>query len=191
MILTLLRLAEVASGDIVVDSIPIKTVPRDQVRQGIIAMPQEPLLLPGTVRFNADPLSEHSDEDILSALDEVGVLDIISSRGGLDTQMESITLSRGQQQLFCLTRAILGNSRIVVLDEVTSNVDAATEAKMTDLIGKKFSGRTILAVAHHLRTIRHFDIIVVLDQGRVIETGSPGELLKRQSKFRELWERHE
>jgi ATP-binding cassette, subfamily C (CFTR/MRP), member 1 len=151
-----------------------------------IAVPQDPLLLPGTVRFNMDPLKEHHDDTIISCLEDVGILDTISSHGGLEAQLEGISLSRGQQQLFCLARATLSKSRIVLLDEMTSSVDAATEAKMMEIVGRRFKGRTILAVAHHLETLRDFDMIVVLDQGRVIEKGSPNELLRGSNVFREL-----
>lgn len=189
-ILTLLRLAEVEGGDVVIDDLSITTVPRTTLRQGIIAVPQDPLLLPGTIRFNADPFSKYQDEAILAVLDDVGLLDIIrSAEGGLNASLDSLSLSRGQQQLFCLARALLGESRVVVLDEMTSSVDAATEEKMMSLVNDKFADRTILAIAHHLDTIRNFDIIVVLDQGRVVETGSPDELLSRDGVFRELWNR--
>ncbi len=186
-----MRLAEIESGDILIDGISIKTVPRNTIRRYLVAMPQEPLLLAGTVRFNADPFAEHSDESILSALDEVGILDVITAGGGLDASLNTIPLSRGQQQLFSLARPILSNSRIVVLDEMTSSVDAVTEAKMMEVVNNKFADRTVLAVAHHLRTIRDFDKIVVLNQGRVVETGSPDELIQQAGVFSDLWERHQ
>jgi ATP-binding cassette, subfamily C (CFTR/MRP), member 1 len=185
----LLGLAQIESGDVDFDGIPIKDVALNTTRLRTIAVPQDPLILPGTVRFNMDPLSEHDDAAILLSLEEVGILDTINSRGGLDAQLEGMSLSRGQQQLFCLARATLSNSRIVLLDEVTSSVDAATEAKMMEVVDKRFEGRTIVAVAHHLETLRDFDMIVVLDKGRLVETGSPRELLGRQSVFRELWEK--
>lgn len=103
--------------------------------------------------------------------------------------MDSLSLSKGQQQLFCLARGLLGDSRIIVLDEMTSSVDAATEEKMMSLISERFADRTVLAIAHHLHTIRNFDMIVVLDHGRIVETGSPEELLSRESVFQELWKR--
>lgn len=171
------------------DGISIKDVALNTTRLRTIAVPQDPLLLPGTVRFGMDPLLEHDDAAILSSLEEVGILDTIASRGGLDAQLDGISLSRGQQQLLSLARATLSKSRIVLLDEITSSVDAASEAKMMEVVGRKFDGRTIVAVAHHLETIRHFDMIVVLEQGRMIEVGSPAELLERPSVFRELWRR--
>ncbi|KAI9167867.1 ABC multidrug transporter B [Paramyrothecium foliicola] len=188
-LLTLLRMAEIEGGDALIDGISLHALPRSVVRRRLATIPQEPLLLSGTVRFNADPFSEHSDTSILSALEEVGVLELVNAHGGLVAPMSSVPLSRGQQQLFCLTRAALSTSRVVLLDEITSNVDAATEAKMMEVVNKKLHGRTIIAVAHHLHTIRNFDMIIVMDQGRIVEMDSPDELLKKPSVFFELWQR--
>ncbi|RMZ79569.1 hypothetical protein DV737_g3391, partial [Chaetothyriales sp. CBS 132003] len=133
-ILTLLRLAEIESGDVFIDGLSIRSIPRNTLRQGLIVVPQDPLLLPGTIRFNADPISKHQDDAILRMIDEVGLLDIVKSADGeLDADIDSLSLSKGQQQLFCLVRAMLGSSRIVVLDEMTSSVDAVTEEKMMSL----------------------------------------------------------
>uniref|UniRef100_A0A8H7N605 ABC transporter n=1 Tax=Bionectria ochroleuca TaxID=29856 RepID=A0A8H7N605_BIOOC len=190
-LLTMLRMAEVQSGDILIDGISVKSMPRNVARRRIITMPQEALFLPGSVRSNVDPLNEHPDEAIFSALNEVGILDIIIARGGLSANMEAMALSHGQQQLFCLTRVILSSSKIVLLDEITSSVDAVTEAKMMEVVERTFHDRTVVAIAHHLHTIRNFDKIIVLDKGCVVEVGSPDELLGNPlSVFRELWERN-
>lgn len=181
-------MAEILSGDVLVDGERIKSFPRNELRRRLFSMPQDPLFLPGTVRFNADPFLEYTDRSILEALEEVGIHDIISSRGGLDADMGTVTLSKGQQQLFCLTRALLSKARIILLDEITSSVDAATEKAMMNVIERKFVDRTVLAIAHRLHTIRNFDKIVVLDRGKVIEAGSPDDLLSKPSAFRELWE---
>ncbi|KAF5010391.1 hypothetical protein FDECE_3443 [Fusarium decemcellulare] len=187
-ILTLLRLAEIENGDVFIDGLSTRAIPLNVLRQSVIAMPQDSLLLPGTVRFNADPFSKHRDDDILTAMDDVGLLDIVKSASGeLDADIDSLSLSKGQQQLLCMVRALLGASYIVVLDEMTSSVDAVTEERMMSLVKNRFAHKTVLAIAHHLHTIRNFDMIVVLDQGCVVETGSPDELLSRDSVFRDLW----
>jgi ATP-binding cassette, subfamily C (CFTR/MRP), member 1 len=183
-------MTELEGGDILIDDVPITSLPRSTVRQRVLAVPQEPLLLSGTVRFNVDPFSQHQDDKIIAMLGDIGLLDIVQSvDGGLDAHMDSLSLSRGQQQLFCLGRALLCDSRVVVLDEITSSVDDVTEEKMMALVSSRFTNRTVLAIAHHIRTLRDFDMIVVLDHGRVVETGSPDELLSRDSVFRELWDR--
>ncbi|CAH0058330.1 unnamed protein product [Clonostachys solani] len=190
-LLSMLRMAELQSGDILIDGISVKSMPRNVARRRIITMPQEALFLPGSVRSNVDPLNEHPDEAIFSALNEVGILDIILARGGLSANMEAMALSHGQQQLFCLTRVILSSSKVVLLDEITSSVDAITEAKMMEVVERTFHDRTVVAIAHHLHTIRNFDKIIVLDKGCVVEAGSPKELLGNPlSVFRELWERN-
>ena len=180
-------MAEIQGGDILIDDVSIQNIPRNDLRRRLFAMPQDPLFLPGSVRVNIDPFSEHDDDSIISALEEVGMLDVIQERGGLDVNMETMTLSKGQQQLFCLTRAILSKAKVVLLDEITSSVDLATETAMMAAVERNFADRTIIAIAHRLHTIRGFDKIVVLDQGRIVETGSPDELLSHESAFRELW----
>jgi len=107
-------------------------------------------------------------------------------RGGLDAQMKAQPLSQGQQQLFCLARAMLRDSRILVLDEATSNVDQETDTLMQRIIRREFAQHTIITVAHRLDTIADADVVAVLSEGRLVEFGKPEELLARQSRFREL-----
>lgn len=150
-------------------------------------MPQDPLLLPGTLRFNVDPWSEHSDQAVESALRDVGLWEIAAERG-LETDMAACPLSRGQQQLFCLARALLGKSQVLILDEATSTLDAITEAKIMDIVGSKFADKTVIVIAHHLHTIRNFDRVMVLDKGQLVEWGTPDGLLQQRGIFHELWQ---
>ena len=182
-------MTNIHGGAITIDGIDLATLSRESVRQKLNVMPQDAMILSGSVRFNIDPSGQQSDEEILSALAEVGLLDLIESRGGLDSTLDASSLSSGQQQLICLARALINPSRILILDEATSNVDQETETKMVKLIQGRFQGCTVLAVAHRLRTIRDLDVILVLDRGRVLEYGRPDDLLQiRGSRFRELWE---
>ena len=100
--------------------------------------------------------------------------------------MKSQPLSQGQQQLFCLARAMLRKSKILVLDEATSNVDSETDALMQQIIREVFAQHTIITVAHRLNTIADSDIVAVLHEGNLVEFGPPGELLQRPSMFRDL-----
>ncbi|KAL5046465.1 hypothetical protein BDW71DRAFT_181773 [Aspergillus fruticulosus] len=187
-ILAILRLTEITKGEIFLDGLPLSSIPRLLVRQSITAIPQEPLILRGTVRFNADPFSRHSDIQIVWALREVGIWDVIIARGGLDAEMDSVALSRGEQQLFCLTRALLAKPRILILDEVTSSVDSTREEHVMEVLRRNFAETTVLMIVHHLQIVRQFDRILVLNQGKVVEWGEPEQLMTQDSAFRSLLE---
>ncbi|OJJ03355.1 hypothetical protein ASPVEDRAFT_133501 [Aspergillus versicolor CBS 583.65] len=187
-ILAILRLTEITKGEIFLDGLPLSSIPRLLVRQSITAIPQEPLILRGTVRFNADPFSRHSEGRIVGALREVGIWDVILARGGLDAEMDSVALSRGEQQLFCLTRALLARPRILILDEVTSSIDSAREEHVMQVLRRTFAETTVLMIVHHLQIVRQFDRILVLSQGEVIEWGEPEQLMAQESAFRSLLE---
>ncbi|KAG0652310.1 abc multidrug transporter B [Hyphodiscus hymeniophilus] len=183
---SLCRLIELDSGSISIDGIDLRTVPREVLRSRITAIPQDPFVLSDTVRVNADTSGEASDDIIISALKKVQLWNIVSARGGLDAQMKSQPLSQGQQQLFCLARAMLCQSKILILDEATSNVDGETDALMQRVIREAFAQHTIITIAHRLNTILDSDMVAVLNEGRLIEFGPPEELLQKPSMFRDL-----
>jgi ATP-binding cassette, subfamily C (CFTR/MRP), member 1 len=190
LIMTLLRLLEISQGSVVIDGIDITTIPRQILRSRLNAIPQDPFFLQGSIRFNASPFSpEHSDADIISALRKVELWALIEAKGGLAAELGEDTFSHGQRQLFCLARAILRKQEkgIVVLDEVSSSVDVATDRLMQRVIREELTGMTIIAVAHRLETIVDFDRVAVVSEGQVVEVGNPEVLLGRESRFRELW----
>lgn len=186
-ILTLFRMLEINWGTIFIDGLDLSTMPRHYIRSRLNAIPQEPYFLAGSIRLNLDPYSSSSDALLVSALRKVHLLDTVMSNGGLDADMDPDMLSHGQRQLFCLARAILRKTKIVVLDEVTSSVDRKTDELMQKIIREEFEGCTIIAVAHRLNTILDFDRIAVLDTGRLKECESPKKLLATDSAFRELY----
>ncbi|MCJ1309562.1 hypothetical protein MMC25_003222 [Agyrium rufum] len=198
LLLAIMRLLEIDTGTIVLDGVDLQTVPRELVRSKIIAIPQDPFILSGSVRLNADPISTCTDDAIIAALSKVHLWDnVLGARGGLDADLQASTLSQGQQQLFCLARAMLragvasstaiGGAKVVVLDEATSNVDGETDGVMQKVIREAFEGWTIVTVAHRLETIRDADRVVVMKGGVVVEVGKPGELLEKEgSRFGEL-----
>ncbi|WQF87903.1 Putative AAA+ ATPase domain, ABC transporter type 1, transmembrane domain-containing protein [Colletotrichum destructivum] len=194
MLLTLLRLAEVLDGRITIDNVDIALSRRDHIRSSVTVMPQDPTVFPGSIRYNLDPQRRHSDAEIKKELDRVGLSHILSSPRGLDatmTQSTSVSLSRGELQLFALARAVLRRHEgalLLVMDEVTSSVDSVAEEVIMRVVMESFSMHTVIAVVHRLNTIIDFDLVFVMDQGRLVESGQPRALLESPgSMFRRLY----
>jgi ATP-binding cassette subfamily C (CFTR/MRP) protein 1 len=120
LVLSIFRMIELCSGTITIDGVDISKIPRQEIRSGIIGVSQDPFLIKGSVRLNADPTTSCSDEAIIKALKSVKLMPIIEGKGGLDTDIDELFLSHGQKQLFCLARAMLRRSAILILDEPTS-----------------------------------------------------------------------
>ncbi|KAE8381911.1 putative multidrug resistance protein [Aspergillus bertholletiae] len=165
-----------------------RTGSREEIRERLVCIPQDPFILSGTIRSNTDPLGAATDEEVISALQRIGIWSTLESRGGLDAVLLDHPLSQGQQQLFCLARAILrkSGSNILILDEATSSVDNDTDAVMQKVITEVFAGYTIISVAHRLDTIMDSDMVAVLDAGKLMEFDSPESLLARDSIFRRM-----
>jgi len=189
LISALFRMLEIPTGSsILVDGLDITTIPRQVVRWNLNAIPQDPFFMKGSIRLNVSSGSTvHSDADIVIALKKVYLWEVVEAKGGLDADLDAEFFSHGQRQLFCLARGILRKSNIVVLDEVSSSVDIASDEVMQRVVREEFKDATILAVAHRLDTILDFDRIALLRDGELVEMGTPEELLGRQSAFRELY----
>lgn len=201
IVLSLLRMLDLESGCITIDGLDISNMPRQEVRSRLIAMPQNPFVLPGTVRDNVDPLGTATDEEVEAALSKVRLLDALknvkrdSGDEGDDPQSSVINvpltadmLSHGQRQLLCLARTFVRKSSVLILDEATASLDSQTDAFVQKIIRSEFQKCTIIAVAHRLDTIMDFDVVFVLDQGQVVESGRPMDLVQRDSRFKELFE---
>jgi ATP-binding cassette subfamily C (CFTR/MRP) protein 1 len=188
LITTLFQMLEITEeSSITIDGIDITRLPREIVRSRLNAIPQEPFFIRGTVRYNADPYQQHTDAAIIAAIEKVHLWDLVRNKGGLNTQLDAEFFSHGQRQLFCLARAILRKSKVVVLDEAPSNVDTKSDELMQQVIRKEFKYCTIIAVAHRLDTILDFDKIALLSAGELKEFDTPQALLARPSAFRELY----
>ncbi|KAK1994915.1 P-loop containing nucleoside triphosphate hydrolase protein [Colletotrichum falcatum] len=193
-LLTLLRLLDTPTGSIRIDGVDLGSLSRKAIRPHFITLPQDPVTLPGTVRTNLDPNGSFDgpsgDEELPKALKKTLLWDdVIESRGGLDASFAGLGLSHGQRQLFALARAILhkDQSRVVLLDEATSSVDHETDGLLQEVIRKELPSHTVLAVAHRLDTIEDYDVVVVMDNGRVAEVGNPRQLREQAgSVFRRL-----
>lgn len=188
--LALFRLVEADAGEIFIDGIVISTLGLDDLRSRLSILPQDPVLFAGTVRENLDPLGTISDERLWKALisahlDEhinalPGRLDAIVTQGGDN-------FSAGQRQLLSLARALLRNTRILILDEATAAVDVETDALVQATLRREFAQYTVITIAHRLNTIMDCDRILVLDGGRVAELDRPETLLKNtQSLFYQM-----
>ncbi|KAM4067250.1 ABC transporter [Hirsutella rhossiliensis] len=166
------------SGSVCIDGIDISQISRQQLRSRVTTLPQELVELAGTVRTNLEPLGRlkptvAADDDAMEeALRRVGLWKHVASRGGLDTDLATLGLSHGQRQLLCLARAVVHNastgSKVVLVDEATSNLDHETDVRMQAVLSEAFAGCTMLVVAHRLETIQDADVMLELDAGRLV-----------------------
>ncbi|KAJ5255483.1 hypothetical protein N7497_007030 [Penicillium chrysogenum] len=185
----ILRILELDSGTILIDDIDISKVSRSHVRSRINTIPQQPFFLHGTVRLNANPEGNATDEAIVESLQAVNLWSHIQLKGGLDIDMSDDLLSHGQQQLFCLARALCKSSNIIIMDEATSSVDSETDALMQTVIRTHFKNQTVIAIVHKLHAVLDFDKVALLESGKIVEFDTPKALLSKEgSAFRNLVE---
>jgi ATP-binding cassette subfamily C (CFTR/MRP) protein 1 len=184
---TLFRLVEISSGTITIDGINTATIGLFDLRSRLAIIPQDPTLFQGTVRSNLDPFQEHTDLELWSALRQADLVPADAnmedrkadaSRIHLDSVVEEdgLNFSLGQRQLMALARALVRGSQIIVCDEATSSVDMETDDKIQRTMATGFKGKTLLCIAHRLRTIIGYDRICVMDAGRIAELATPLEL---------------
>jgi ATP-binding cassette, subfamily C (CFTR/MRP), member 1 len=184
MISSILRLIDPNDGKIIIDGVNIAQMKRNNVRNRIICLPQDPLIFSGSFRFNLDPVNTVPDDAVLiDILKSVNLWAVIEKRGGLESELKIDALSHGEQQLLALARALLrkhvaAGHCILVLDEATSNLDKGTEAVIQKVIEEKFRENTVITVAHRLETVARADEILLLEKGEVIKQGPPSEVLE-------------
>ncbi|KAJ5960301.1 uncharacterized protein N7479_007451 [Penicillium vulpinum] len=189
LVSAILRILELNSGTILIDGIDVSKVSRAHVRSRINTIPQQPFFLHGTVRLNANPEGNATDETIIASLEAVNLWSYIQLKGGLNVDMSDDFLSHGQQQLFCLARALCKSSSIIIMDEATSSVDSETDTLMQTVIRTHFKNQTVIAIAHKLHTILDFDKIALMENGKIVEFDTPKALLSKEgSAFRNLLE---
>lgn len=179
------------SGRVLVDGHDVADVTSDSLLSQLGIVLQQNFLFTGTIMDNIRVGRENAtDEEIFDAARRLDCLDLLDQLPeGLYTEVgeKGTSLSLGQRQLVCFTRAMLADPRILILDEATSSVDTMTEARIQKALETLLEGRTSFVVAHRLSTIRHADQVLVLDQGRIIERGSHTDLLAKGGSYSKLY----
>jgi ABC-type multidrug transport system fused ATPase/permease subunit len=187
----LARFYDPREGRIKIDSVDLRDVTQTSLRRQLGIVPQEGFLFAGTVTENiAFGRPGAAPEDVVRAAEAVGAHDfILRLEDGYETDLQErgTRLSLGQRQLVALARALLADPRILILDEATSSVDIGTERKIERALRLLLSGRTAFIIAHRLSTIRDADLIVVLEQGQIVEQGTHDELMQRQGLYTSLY----
>lgn len=189
LLLALLRIVEPNAGRVRIDGVDSKSVSLERLRNAMSIIPQDAVMFHNTLRFNLDPSGLKSDAELWRVLDSCELSEFVRTTftgavGSLDQVVSGSEFSFGQRQLFCIARALLRNTKILLSDEASSGIDRATDAKLRKMIQTEFASVTTLTIAHRLETIASSDLVLVLDFGRVVEFDSPASLLANpQSKF--------
>lgn len=185
----LFRMYNIEKGSIIIDEQDISQLNLINYRNKISVIPQTPFTFSGTIKENIDPFNDYSESQIWDVLEAVELKPYVKSlTHDILTQLSSKdnVFSIGQKQLLCLARAILRNSKILILDEATSNIDLETEALIQNKIHIFFAKSTIVTIAHRIVTIADYDKVMVLHQGKILEIGEPFELLTTEKNLNEI-----
>lgn len=185
------RFYDIQKGSITYDGIDVKLIKKDDLRRSLGIVLQDTHLFSGTIRDNIRyGKPDASDEEVLAAAKLANAHDFIRHlEHGYDTYLsgDGSSLSQGQRQLLSIARAALANAPVLILDEATSSIDSRTEKMVQDGMDKLMSGRTTFVIAHRLSTIKNSDVIMVLDQGRIIERGNHESLLAKKGVYYQLY----
>ncbi|XP_026032292.1 ATP-binding cassette sub-family C member 8 isoform X5 [Astatotilapia calliptera] len=181
--LAFFRMVDMFEGRIVIDNIDISKLPLQTLRSRLSIILQDPILFSGTIRFNLDPEMKATDEMLWEAL-EIAQLKLVvkSLPGGLDAIVTEggENFSQGQRQLFCLARAFVRKSSILIMDEATASIDMATENILQKVVMTAFADRTVVIIAHRVHTILNADLVIVMKRGIILEYDRPQALLDKE-----------
>jgi ATP-binding cassette subfamily B protein len=179
------------SGQVLLDGVDLSNITSASLHRQIAAVTQENFLFTGSVFDNVRMgRPEATLDEVRAAAEALDVLDLIDDLPqGFATEVgeQGGSLSLGERQIVCFVRAMLADPRILLLDEATSSIDSMTEARVQQALSKLLAGRTSFVVAHRLSTIRHADLVLVIDHGKVVERGTHGELLRAAGRYAELY----
>lgn len=187
----LMRFYDLDCGDICINNQNIKEVSRDSLRKNVAIVLQDTILFSDTIRNNLKYANENASEEQLEKAVEMShckeMIQMLPK--GYETVLTGSgkNISQGQRQLLAIARAFVADPKILILDEATSNVDTRTEKAIQDAMQLVMKNRTSIIIAHRLSTIRDADIIVVMDQGKIVESGGHDSLLARKGKYYELY----
>uniref|UniRef100_A0A8D3CA61 ATP-binding cassette sub-family C member 5 n=1 Tax=Scophthalmus maximus TaxID=52904 RepID=A0A8D3CA61_SCOMX len=191
----LFRLAELAGGSIIIDGVQIAQIGLDDLRSKLSIIPQEPVLFIGTIRTNLDPWDQFSDSQIWEALEKTHIKEMVSQLPHSlysEVTENGENFSVGERQLLCVARALLRNSKILILDEATAAIDTETDRLIQETIRREFGSCTTLIIAHRLNTVMSCSRVMVLENGQILEFDSPSALLADEnSRFRAMIEASE
>lgn len=181
--LSLLRILEPLSGSIYIDSQDISIIGLNILRTKITLIPQEPVILEGTIKYNVDPFNKATNLEILNIFKEIGLdfdgNEILNKK----VSQNGDNISSGEKQLIQLARGIIQNNQIIVTDEATSNIDYEKEEKIDKYLEKIWKNKTILSISHRIKPMMKYDKILVLDNGEVADFDSPSNLLKKENSI--------
>ena len=186
-----MRFYDIDSGAITINNQNIQDIARNNLRKNVAIVLQDTVLFSDTVRNNLKYGNEAATDDQLEGAVEMSrCKDMIRHlRQGYDTVLTGAgsNISQGQRQLLAIARAFVADPRILILDEATSNVDTRTEKTIQNAMHRIMQGRTSIVIAHRLSTIRDSDLIVVMDHGEIVESGTHESLLIKKGKYYELY----
>ncbi|KAJ3040385.1 Multidrug resistance-associated protein 4 [Rhizophlyctis rosea] len=191
----LVRIVEpTPAGSIEIDGLKTSDLGLEDLRSRMSIIPQEPFCFKGTLRFNIDPFNVYDDAQIWRVLEAVELKSVVEGLPGkLDAEVSEngSNWSVGERQLICLARAILKKTKVIVMDEATSAVDLRTDAVIQEAVRDAgrgmFGSATVLTIAHRLNTVIDYDMVLVLDDGQVVEVGTPWELLEKPVAGPSAW----
>ncbi|XP_062404090.1 ATP-binding cassette sub-family C member 8 [Sardina pilchardus] len=181
--LAFFRMVDTFEGRIIIDGIDIAQLPLQTLRSRFSIILQDPILFSGTIRFNLDPENKASDCMLWEALEIAQLKSVVKTLpGGLDAIVTEggENFSQGQRQLFCLARAFVRKTSILIMDEATASIDMATESILQKVVMTAFADRTVVTIAHRVHTILKADLVIVMKRGIILEHDRPEVLLEQE-----------